>query len=90
MEDPEKALFRSIVERANAPKSTSEFLLHGPAIGEEGLIPCIVESNTKPGECTVKIADGHRTGETITVSDRQVFALSKEFINDASQRLFRE
>jgi hypothetical protein len=92
MEDSEKIIIRDKVSRSNDPVANRSFecLLQGSAIGEEGLIPCILEAhNAGSGDCTVKIADGHRTGEVVTVGERQVMALSQEFISEACKSLFK-
>lgn len=90
MEDGENAKIRDMVTRAQDPKTSFECLLEGSAIGEAGLIPCILEhQNAQSGDLTVKIADGHRTGEVVTVGERDVLAMSQEFINDACKNLFK-
>jgi hypothetical protein len=89
--DPEKVLIQQKVERAVNPTDAggAEYMLAGEAIGEEGLIQVALDAHNIDGTCHVTIADGHRTGESVTVSDRHITAFGKEFVEDAARRLFR-
>lgn len=89
--DPAKVLIHEKVEKALYPADPSgaEYVVAGEAIGEEGLIPVALDAHATDGNCIVTIADGHRTGEQVTVPDRYVTAFGKEFVEDASKRLFR-
>jgi hypothetical protein len=89
--DPEKVLIQQKVERAVNPTDAggAEYMLTGSAIGEEGLIQVALDAHNADGTCNVTIADGHRTGESVTVSDRFITAFGQEFVDDATRRLFR-
>ncbi len=89
--DPEKVLIQQKVERAVNPTDAGghEYMLTGEAIGEQGLIQVALDSHNSDATCTVTIADGHRTGESVTVSDKYITAFGNEFVEDATRRLFR-
>ena len=89
--DPEKVLIQQKVERAVNPTDAGghEYMLTGEAIGEVGLIQVALDAHNIDGTCSVTIADGHRTGESVTVSDKYITAFGQEFVDAATKGLFR-
>lgn len=89
MEDPEKLIVEKKLERIENRKNDGvEYLVEGAAVGDEGMVPCILDSQSGDS-MDVTIADGPFTGTSVTVDKRHVVALGDKFFEDATRKLFK-
>ena len=88
MDDPNRMIVEKKLEALESREPSVEYVLDGAAIGELGLIPCVLNSETDDS-CSVMIADGPNTGSNVTVSKRHIVALGKGFFEDATKKLFK-
>jgi hypothetical protein len=88
MDNPERILIEKKIEALENQVPKIEYVLDGPSVGMEGLVPCVIDADGGD-TCSVTIADGPHTGESLTVEKKHVTALGTEFFEDAVKRLFR-
>jgi hypothetical protein len=86
--DADRVLSTARALSAISPADGVEYLVEGSAVGESGMIPCVLDSEGD-GVVSITLADGPNTGFSTTVDKSKVTALGKEFYEDASKRLFR-